>query len=132
VEDAVIEAERRAEERQSSKNKGGIDWMSVSTSALKTMLFPGFSEVQLAKNAKQNRGAALAARVGMKTLVPDGLWSIVEPLLPPEPPKPKSGRQRRRSIGAVSSTSGLIFWCGRRGAGRQKTEGMYANSSLSG
>ncbi len=27
-----------------------------------------------------------------KLLVPDDLWMIVEPLLPPEPPKPKGGR----------------------------------------
>ncbi len=29
-----------------------------------------------------------------KPLVPDELWAIVEPLLPPEPPKPKGGRPR--------------------------------------
>ena len=27
-------------------------------------------------------------------IVSDDLWSIVEPLLPPEPPKPKGGRPR--------------------------------------
>jgi len=27
-------------------------------------------------------------------LVPDALWAAVEPLLPPEPPKPKGGRPR--------------------------------------
>ena len=29
-----------------------------------------------------------------KPLLPDGLWAIVEPLPPPEPPKPKGGRPR--------------------------------------
>jgi transposase len=28
----------------------------------------------------------------MKQLVPDELWTIIEPLLPPERPKPKGGR----------------------------------------
>ncbi len=30
----------------------------------------------------------------MKPLVSDGLWAVVEPLLPPEPPKPAGGRPR--------------------------------------
>lgn len=39
-------------------------------------------------------------------LVPDELWAIIEPLLPPEPPKPKGGRPRvpdRRCL------TGIIF-----------------------
>ena len=29
-----------------------------------------------------------------KPLVPDAMWEIVEPLIPPEPPKPQGGRPR--------------------------------------
>ena len=29
-----------------------------------------------------------------KPLLPDDLWKSIEPLLPPEPPKPKGGRPR--------------------------------------
>jgi integrase len=29
-----------------------------------------------------------------KPLVPDELWTVVEPLIPPEPPKPKGGLPR--------------------------------------
>ena len=29
---------------------------------------------------------------GMDTLVPDDLWAVIAPLLPPEPEKPKGGR----------------------------------------
>ena len=29
-----------------------------------------------------------------KELVPDELWTIIDPLLPPEPPKPNGGRPR--------------------------------------
>jgi transposase len=28
----------------------------------------------------------------VKQLVPDELWMVIEPLLPPEPPKPSGGR----------------------------------------
>jgi transposase len=37
-------------------------------------------------------------------LVPDDLWSIVEPLLPPQPPKPKGGRPpvpNRAALGGI-------------------------------
>jgi transposase len=39
-------------------------------------------------------------------LVPDDLWAIVEPLLPPEPPKPKGGRPRVPDRAALT---GIIF-----------------------
>jgi len=41
-----------------------------------------------------------------KPLVPDDLWAIVEPLLPPEPPKPKGGRPRVPDRAALT---GIIF-----------------------
>ncbi len=48
------------------------------------------------------------ALIGMdKPLVSDQLWEIVEPLLPPEPPKPKGGRLRRVPPQAV--LGGTIF-----------------------
>jgi len=39
-------------------------------------------------------------------LVPDDLWAIVEPLLPPPPPKPKGGRPRVPDRAALT---GIIF-----------------------
>jgi transposase len=41
-----------------------------------------------------------------KPLVPDGLWDIVEPLLPPEPPKPRGGRPR---IPDRACLAGIVF-----------------------
>jgi transposase len=41
-----------------------------------------------------------------KELVPDELWETIEPLLPPEPPKPKGGRPRVDNRAALS---GIIF-----------------------
>jgi len=41
-----------------------------------------------------------------KPLVPDELWAIVEPLLPPEPPRPKGGRPRVPDRAALT---GIIF-----------------------
>lgn len=41
-----------------------------------------------------------------KPLVPDELWEIIEPLLPPEPPKPKGGRPRVPDRAALT---GIIF-----------------------
>jgi transposase len=39
-------------------------------------------------------------------LVPDDLWNRIEPLLPPEPPKPKGGRPR---IPDRAALTGIIF-----------------------
>ncbi len=41
-----------------------------------------------------------------KPLVSDDLWTIIEPLLPPEPPKPKGGRPRVPNRAALT---GIIF-----------------------
>jgi transposase len=41
-----------------------------------------------------------------KTLVTDELWAVVEPLLPPDPPKPKGGRPR---IDARVVLAGILF-----------------------
>jgi transposase len=41
-----------------------------------------------------------------KSLVSDELWAIVEPLLPPEPPKPKGGRPRVPDRAALA---GILF-----------------------
>ncbi len=41
-----------------------------------------------------------------KPLVPDELWAIIEPLLPPEPPKPKGGRPR---VAHRAALTGIIF-----------------------
>ncbi len=41
-----------------------------------------------------------------KTLVTDELWAVVEPLLPPESPKPKGGRPR---INARAVLAGILF-----------------------
>ena len=39
-------------------------------------------------------------------LVPDDLWEIVAPLIPPEPPKPKGGRPRHPDRGCLA---GILF-----------------------
>jgi len=41
-----------------------------------------------------------------KDLLPDEVWEIVEPLLPPEPPKPKGGRPRVPNRAALT---GIVF-----------------------
>jgi len=41
-----------------------------------------------------------------RALVPDALWAVVEPMLPPEPPKPKGGRPRLSDRAALT---GILF-----------------------
>jgi len=41
-----------------------------------------------------------------KPILPDELWKIIEPLLPPEPPKPKGGRPR---IPDRACLTGILF-----------------------
>ncbi len=41
-----------------------------------------------------------------KPLLPDDLWAVIEPLLPPEPPKPKGGRPRVPDRAALT---GILF-----------------------
>ena len=41
-----------------------------------------------------------------KSLVSDELWEAIEPLLPPEPPKPKGGRPRVPNRAALA---GIVF-----------------------
>ena len=42
----------------------------------------------------------------VKQLVPDELWMIIEPLLPPEPPKPNGGRPR---VPERAALAGIIY-----------------------
>ena len=42
----------------------------------------------------------------MDALVPDDLWAVVEPLLPPEPEKPKGGRPR---VSDRAALAGIIL-----------------------
>ena len=59
-----------------------------------------------AKSAYQNREAARQTG-GMATpLVPDDLWAVVAPLLPPEPAKPRGGRPR---VPDRACPTGIIF-----------------------
>jgi transposase len=41
-----------------------------------------------------------------KPLVTDELWKLIEPLLPPEPPKPKGGRPR---VSDRAALTGILF-----------------------
>lgn len=41
-----------------------------------------------------------------KPLLSDRLWAVIEPLIPPEPPKPKGGRPR---VGDRAALTGILF-----------------------
>jgi transposase len=41
-----------------------------------------------------------------KALLPDALWAVIEPLLPPEPAKPQGGRPR---IANRAVLTGILF-----------------------
>ena len=41
-----------------------------------------------------------------KPLLPDDLWAVVEPLLPPAPPQPKGGRPR---VPYRAALPGILF-----------------------
>ena len=41
-----------------------------------------------------------------RPLLPNGLWNLIQPLLPPEPPKPKGGRPRVPDRAALT---GILF-----------------------
>lgn len=41
-----------------------------------------------------------------KPLLPDELWAVIEPLIPPEPPKPRGGRPRVPDRAALT---GILF-----------------------
>jgi hypothetical protein len=61
------------------------------------------------KNAQQNlgRGRGWAVPWYMaKPLVPDELWLLIEPLLPPERPRPKGGQL---PVPHRAALSGIIF-----------------------
>ena len=72
-------------------------------------LVPGRAREPAAGNGDSRRARRRAyakARRRMKRLVSDELWELVEPLLPPEPDKPKGGRPR---VPARSVLEGIVY-----------------------
>ena len=59
-----------------------------------------------AKSAFQNLRCVCQTRRMSKSILPDDLWAIIEPLLPPEPPKPKGGRPR---VPDRATLTGILF-----------------------
>jgi transposase len=56
--------------------------------------------------ANRNRDTAVGSCFMVKQLVPDELWMTIEPLLPPEPPKPNGGRPR---VPDREALAGIIY-----------------------
>ena len=56
--------------------------------------------------AVRNRATAVGTCFVAKQLVPDELWTIIEPLLPPEPLEPNGGRTRVPNRAAFA---GIIY-----------------------
>ena len=48
----------------------------------------------------------MRCQVHGETPVPDDLWAAIEPLLPPEPPRPKGGRP---PVPARATLAGILF-----------------------
>src|SRR5215207_4386908 len=75
----------------------------VETDPLATSAFPTYTD------ALGGTGQQLCGPVSGALAVPilsADLWSIVEPLLPPEPPKPKGGRPR---VPDRAAFAGILF-----------------------
>ncbi len=62
-----------------------------------------------------------------KPLLPDDVWAIVEPLLPPEPPKPTGGRPRVPDRAALT---GIIFVLKRGIPGEMLPQDMGCGSGV--
>jgi len=56
--------------------------------------------------ANRDRNICVESCFIVKQLVPDELWMIIEPLLPPDPPKPSGGRPR---VPERAALAGIIF-----------------------
>jgi transposase len=55
---------------------------------------------------RRDRNTTVSPCFMVKQLVPDELWMIIEPLLPPELPKPNGGRPR---LPARAALAGIIY-----------------------
>jgi transposase len=57
-------------------------------------------------HAYLNRDTNVGPRSMLKQLVPDELWTIIDPLLPSKPPKPNGGRPR---VPDRTTLAGIIY-----------------------